>query len=528
MISSRTYFKDVDRFYCSLLRWLSNFAIRFYMYEDRSWRATFQFFYGNVFDIIPLDEINEIRFPQHFHPFHILPVSPWPFCLSFSLLTLVSGILDFLTSEVFFGFFLFLGVFCVCFCLWCWWSDVIEESLTAHTKRIKYGIALGMVLFIVSEVMFFFSFFWSFFHVSLSPSIELGCVWPPKGLESLVIAPFGAPLLNTLILISSGVTLTCAHYAFLIYCYRMRLFANYFTVFSLVGILKSMFVRINLKKKIFQKAKKVGGFFFFYTREWWWFTGDLYIKKQLKTRKINILRVFKILSLYHFFLIKRNIFTNILLKVTFSTQNPKMVCVYSYFLVTLILAVFFTISQIFEYISANVCISDGVYGSTFYMMTGFHGFHVVVGTIFLFVCFVRILFKTYSYVHFIGLECAIWYWHFVDVVWLFLYLFVYIWGNGLIPVVDLSMFPVDFSIAADFASNYQCDFQDSASFLMEAIVDLHNYIMFYLWVILGFVVWMLGILFGSNIALKLRRNVLYIKMFFWDMYARDLIARNVL
>jgi len=189
------------------------------------------------------------------------------------------------------------------------------------------------------------------------------------------------------------------------------------------------------------------------------------------------------------------------------------------------LALFFTFSQGLEYVSAAVCISDGVYGSTFYVMTGFHGFHVIVGTIFLTVCFIRILFNKYSFVHFIGLECAIWYWHFVDVVWLFLYIFVYLWGNAFIPVIDINIFEPE--IFADFAYKYQVDFQDSASFLMESIVDLHNYIMFYLWFILGLVSWMLISFSLGNPTSTIRFHFYLFVLFCFDVKVRERLSRRL-
>lgn len=98
-------------------------------------------------------------------------------------------------------------------------------------------------------------------------------------------------------------------------------------------------------------------------------------------------------------------------------------------IVTVILAVIFTALQGFEYISAPFTISDGIYGSTFYMATGFHGFHVIVGTTFLAVCFVRLYLNHFTREHHFGFEAAAWYWHFVDVVWLFLFVTIYWWGS---------------------------------------------------------------------------------------------------
>jgi len=97
------------------------------------------------------------------------------------------------------------------------------------------------------------------------------------------------------------------------------------------------------------------------------------------------------------------------------------------FLFTIFLAFLFTAFQLYEYKNALFSISDGIYGSTFYMATGFHGFHVLVGTTFILVCFLRRSHFTRD--HHVGFECAAWYWHFVDVVWLFLFVTIYFWGS---------------------------------------------------------------------------------------------------
>jgi len=95
---------------------------------------------------------------------------------------------------------------------------------------------------------------------------------------------------------------------------------------------------------------------------------------------------------------------------------------------TIFLGVLFTSIQLYEYSSAAFSINDGIYASVFYILTGFHGFHVLVGTIFLFVCYLRNWARHFTHTRHIGFEMAIWYWHFVDVVWIFLFVFVYIWG----------------------------------------------------------------------------------------------------
>jgi heme/copper-type cytochrome/quinol oxidase subunit 3 len=97
-------------------------------------------------------------------------------------------------------------------------------------------------------------------------------------------------------------------------------------------------------------------------------------------------------------------------------------------IITILLASIFTGFQVYEYMEATFDISDSVYGSTFYMTTGLHGLHVLIGTIFLTVCLLRHYKGHFTPKHHVGFEAAIWYWHFVDVVWLFLYAFVYYWG----------------------------------------------------------------------------------------------------
>ena len=100
--------------------------------------------------------------------------------------------------------------------------------------------------------------------------------------------------------------------------------------------------------------------------------------------------------------------------------------------ITLAFAIAFTAMQGFEYSAAPFGMSDSVYGSVFYMATGFHGFHVIIGTIFLCICTIRLSLYHFSRQHHFGFEAAAWYWHFVDVVWLFLFLTIYWWGFNVI------------------------------------------------------------------------------------------------
>nr|YP_010527030.1 cytochrome c oxidase subunit III [Acosmeryx castanea]UXR12367.1 cytochrome c oxidase subunit 3 [Acosmeryx castanea]WMQ52788.1 cytochrome c oxidase subunit III [Acosmeryx castanea]WMQ78073.1 cytochrome c oxidase subunit III [Acosmeryx castanea] len=258
----------------------------------------------------------------NYHPYHLVDYSPWPLTGSIGVLTLVTGMVKWFHN--FNMNLLILGYIITILTMYQWWRDVCREGTFQgkHTILVTKGLQWGMILFIVSEILFFMSFFWAFFHSSLSPNIEIGMMWPP--LSIYPFNPFQIPLLNTIILISSGVTVTWAHHA---------LMENNYT-----QTIQSLFL-------------------------------------------------------------------------------------------TILLGIYFTILQAYEYLEAPFSIADSIYGSTFFMATGFHGLHVIIGTIFLTVCFFRQLNKHFSKNHHFGFEAAAWYWHFVDVVWLFLYISIYWWGN---------------------------------------------------------------------------------------------------
>lgn len=253
------------------------------------------------------------------HPFHLVDPSPWPFVGSIGGLVSAIGFILFMHN---FGYsVLLIGIFLVLFTMAGWWWDVIKESKNtkSYTPPVQFGLRMGMVLFIASEVMFFVAFFWAFFNASLFPSEG---VWPPKGIHPL--DPFDYPYFNTLILLLSGTTLTWAHQALL------------------TGHQKDV-------------LKGIGA--------------------------------------------------------------------------TIILGLIFTSVQAYEYLHATFGFKEGIYPSTFYMATGFHGAHVMIGTLFLCVCWVRAYFGQFTPERHIGFEAAAWYWHFVDVVWLFLFVSVYWWGQ---------------------------------------------------------------------------------------------------
>lgn len=259
------------------------------------------------------------------HAFHLVDPSALPLLTSISALCLTTGSILFFHGYI--GGFqaTLFGFISVLICFFLWWRDIVRESTYEghHTNIVQLGLRYGMLLFIVSEVMFFFAFFWAFFAAALAPIIEIGSIWPPKGIEPF--NPIEVPLLNTLLLLCSGATVTYAHHAI--------------------------------------------------------------------------------------------------------TAGNKVEAVFGLIL-TIVLAIIFTSFQGFEYVSAPFNISDGIFGSTFYMATGFHGFHVLIGTIFLTVCLIRLINNQFSVQHHFGFEAAAFYWHFVDVVWLFLYIAVYFWGGA--------------------------------------------------------------------------------------------------
>ena len=204
-----------------------------------------------------------------------------------------------------------------------WWRDVSREASMQgkHTNKVEDSIRLGILLFITREVFFFFTFFWTYFHSSLSIGQEIGRLWPPVGIETL--NAFDVPLLNTTVLLSSGVTITWAH----------------------ISLLNSQWIEAHLS-----------------------------------------------------------------------------------FAATVALGTLFTFLQAFEYCCCTFTIADSVLGSTFFVVTGFHGLHVIIGSLFIAVIWTRHYFNHFSSIHHMGFEASAWYWHFVDVVWLLLFICLYWWG----------------------------------------------------------------------------------------------------
>ena len=257
------------------------------------------------------------------HPWHMVDPSPWPAVGSVGALCAAIGGIWYMKEGPIWGFL--IGVAIILFCMFGWWRDVVSEAESGvdHTGVVQTGLRMGMVLFIASEVMFFFAFFWAYFHSSMPIlSFVASPVWPPEGIVPL--ETWELPFLNTLILLSSGATVTWAHHAL-----------------------------------------KAGN------------------RKQLMIGLV----------------------------------------------LTWVLGFLFLATQAYEYGHAAFKMTEGIYPSAFYLATGFHGFHVFVGACFLVVCTFRARAGHFKPDQHIGFEAAAWYWHFVDVVWLFLFCWVYWWGS---------------------------------------------------------------------------------------------------
>ena len=268
------------------------------------------------------------------HDYHLVQPSAWPIVGSVGAFVAAVGAIAYFQTlkgaEPLFGIFsgpwLLLGGLAMLIVTFIgWWRDVVKESVQYgdHTPVVKLGLRYGMILFIASEVMFFVAWFWAYFNAALFPSGINLVDWPPPNIATF--DPWDIPLLNTLVLLTSGTTVTWAHHAIQ--------------------------------------------------------TGD-------QKGAVNGLTA------------------------------------------TILLGMLFTALQAYEYMHAAFPFSGNIYGATFFMATGFHGFHVIVGTIFLIVCWFRARAGHFTPERHFGFEAAAWYWHFVDVVWLFLFASIYVWGEG--------------------------------------------------------------------------------------------------
>jgi cytochrome c oxidase subunit 3 len=262
------------------------------------------------------------------HDYHILNPSVWPLLGSVAAFVMLFGAVLFFHGSG--PWMLLIGFVGVLYVMFGWWSETVTENQVGdHTPVVLIGLRYGFILFIMSEVMFFFAWFWSFFKHALYPmhpdglSPGIDGVWPPVGIETF--DPWHLPLINTLILLCSGAAATWAHHALV--------------------------------------------------------------------HEDN----------------RKDIKSGLILAVA--------------------LGLIFSVFQAYEYSHAAFGFGGNIYGANFFMATGFHGFHVIIGTIFLFICLLRVYRGHFSAENHLGFEAAAWYWHFVDVVWLFLFAAIYVWGG---------------------------------------------------------------------------------------------------
>lgn len=336
------------------------------------------------------------------HLFHIVSRSPWPLIVFLCVLGLATGV-GFYMHWYKFGYVLMGSGLCLLVSVMgFWWDDIVKESIVGfYTGCVRKNLQIGIILFIISEVMFFFAFFWAFFHSSLSPVYQIGCFWPPEGLSLINI--YAVPLLNTFILLLSGVCITIVHE-------RLLCLEDELVNFSFNGVLLSMYLYATGSRLLTSSHHKR------------FFRG--------KFSTTPLVGYYDFIDFSLRFIVAGYFYLND--KNTWIRLNDLMNNYYIsiiWFVLTLFLALLFIFFQVNEYINANFGISDGVYGTVFYMATGFHGFHVFVGFVYLFVCFCRFVMNHFSWASHVGLQGAIWYWHFVDGVWLFLYIWVYCWGS---------------------------------------------------------------------------------------------------
>ena len=254
--------------------------------------------------------------------FHLVESRLWPIIIRMTIFFIIINFLG-----IIYGWSLIClltSIATILLIIFVWVQDITREALLQghHTCSVEEGLKKGFMLFIVREVIFFFSFFWSFFQFSLSPLIELGSSWPP--IHILFLDPLSVTLLNTIILLSRGILVTLCHHSML-------------------------------------------------------------------TIKLNL-----------------------------STLTLRF---------GLALGIIFTILQGNEYVITRFTLIDRTLGTCFFVITGFHGLHVLIGRIFLTVILSRLYSNHFSNSHHSGFEIRAWYWHFVDVVWIFLFIFIYLWGS---------------------------------------------------------------------------------------------------
>jgi len=448
-------------------RWF-NSVVRNWMFDDVSiddknlfLKAKFTSYAFSSFLALPT-----MRFTSIFgHPYHLVNPSVLPITLSFGFFTVIQNILNSIWSNFWYSNFIctlgHIGMIAIFFSIIITWllEVLSEEQSGSHTIEVQKGFQYAIILFILSELMLFFSFFWAYFHFNLNSNSNIGGSYTPKG-----IVPFywyRIPMLNTILLLSSGLSLTISHILVLeldrikkafiwvnsIFKYRSIIWFNpsssslEFDVFYLNRMVKTNITFLT------KRLQYLSAFFLFNRKRSW-------LLKNIGHRSYS--HIYRLGRISH----DCQMFTSKAFIVSNNKMPKDSVWQFNFWMLsTVVFGFIFLIYQIYEYTSCLFSINDSSYGAVFFSLTGLHGLHVFVGVMSLFLVIVISLKKNFGksygsyktwrrklhlyldrskraknsynfkyWTHRIAFDGSAWYWHFVDVIWFFVFIFVYWWG----------------------------------------------------------------------------------------------------
>ena len=403
------------------------------------------------------------------HPFHLVNPSILPIAFCYAMLLVITNfILFFWSSQWYFDThapYLHISAFGLFFSLILSWIMEVfsEEQSGAHSLEVQKGFQYAILLFILSELMLFVSFFWAYFHFNLNSNSFTGGTFTPIGLVPFLW--FRIPLLNTLLLLTSGLSLTIAH----VLMTEADKIGKLFIWLTILGNVKSLrwinwfhslYTLENSHKSVLYASKKSKHFskLQFFASRFLNTSKKTFIKKTTLFRAYNHLHKVGRIAFDSQINIPRSFVVNFKDTPKNSTWQVNF-----WLLDTVVKGVVFLIYQTYEYTSCMFSINDSVYGAVFFSLTGLHGLHVFIGVFFLFITLIINLkknmgrvysryfswrsrvflyfdkgalpknsFKLKIWTHRIGFDGAAWYWHFVDVVWFFVFVFVYWWGYTIV------------------------------------------------------------------------------------------------
>ncbi len=332
--------------------------------------------------------------------FHIISPSIWPITAATSLLVVLLAIISSFKQLEHSGELIIISILILLSSVSFWFNDIIHESIDKkkHNAPVRNGLTLGFILFLVSEVMLFASFFAALFYLQINPNIMVGFEIPPVGID--IISPIGLSTLNTLLLLTSGYFLS----------HRLGFLATQ----TIIQFHPSTAICGIVFSDPFQRTYS----------DWW----DQHLKlvpeekneliyygEKRDEDKVTIVRRF-----LKFFI---NFFDGVFSTISTTTFNW-----------SILLGSYFLLLQGFEYVTSSFHINDSVWGSVFFMLTGLHGSHVIIGIVFLTIINLRqyILTKKGNKLNSkplslsLGLHFSTWYWHFVDIIWIIVYFVIYI------------------------------------------------------------------------------------------------------